>query len=600
MLSFYSSCTLPQDKPTKREVLGFLKYKQELSGSRVLTKDLKKEIACDLREHFQTIGKLALPENINRALNTLIEGARLRTKAPRGKKKDVFISSLDEIFMKQGWERPIRPKNPAQLFDVLEEEEDTDMEIEDDETKDPSYEAPPEPCTIELKETARICHDMNISNQAGQLIHDAICKDRGYGATVSKTKIYKDKKRAVVNALESLNGRAPVALFFDGKQVDKLIGNYVVKEEQVTLVGYGDWEGFRHLGYSKPIEKFKEKKKLQEKKKDMSTLSPTEFIGPVGKLLKGNVWDRPLVEFRKIGNMEPFPAETVKKLGSDAGYLYNLCIAGKSDPVKVDGKWKFSAPTAMKNLETRVIGPLFHARWLTTAARLMRAYFSLPENDPLYHDVKRVAQYICRIHFPIHMKIKKECRFEDGPTHLLTELKAIREAMFLTKDQKELATSALVNNPWFASPDNVLIGMLASDDRDEREMTVKMIERIRSQPKVPLQHCHKPGLNVKATSTKGEYKGRLCYKTHGGERQLVSEPTLTEGKDLTSYINTPFRSTFLCHSQEVELCVQTSASKATNFRSHDSSIGSAIITTESRRKRREDIEERRIKRRREE
>ena len=129
-------------------------------------------------------------------------------------------------------------------------------------------------------------------------------------------------------------------------------------------------------------------------------------------------------------------------------------------PVKVDGKWKFSVPTAIKNLETKVIGPLFHARWLTTGARLFRAYFSLLETDPLYHDVRRLAQYISRIYFPTHMAIKKRSRFEEGPAHLLDELREIRKALFLTADDKKLATSALKNNPWFASPDNVLIGML--------------------------------------------------------------------------------------------------------------------------------------------
>ena len=68
--------------------------------------------------------------------------------------------------------------------------------------------------------------------------------------------MHKEKKRKIVKALESLSGRSPVALFFDGKQVEKLIDNYLVKQEEITLVGYGDWEGFRHLGYSLPLEKF--------------------------------------------------------------------------------------------------------------------------------------------------------------------------------------------------------------------------------------------------------------------------------------------------------------------------------------------------------
>ena len=50
------------------------------------------------------------------------------------------------------------------------------------------------------------------------------------------------------------------------------------------------------------------------------------------------------------------------------------------------GKWGL-----ISELEKRQPGELFHARWITLAARIIRVYFSLEPNDPNFGALKIIA-----------------------------------------------------------------------------------------------------------------------------------------------------------------------------------------------------------------
>ena len=68
--------------------------------------------------------------------------------------------------------------------------------------------------------------------------------------------MFKEKHRAIEAAIESLNGRAPMALYFDGKKVEKLIDRHLEEEEQLTILAYGDWTGYKNCAYALPYERF--------------------------------------------------------------------------------------------------------------------------------------------------------------------------------------------------------------------------------------------------------------------------------------------------------------------------------------------------------
>ena len=71
-----------------------------------------------------------------------------------------------------------------------------------------------------------------------------------------------------------------------------------------------------------------------------------------------------------------------------------------------DGEWVPNHPGVPANLMTRKIGPLFHARWLTLACRVMRAYMSMCPSHPKFGKIKSLALYVTNIYFPVHMDIK--------------------------------------------------------------------------------------------------------------------------------------------------------------------------------------------------
>ena len=64
------------------------------------------------------------------------------------------------------------------------------------------------------------------------------------------------------------------------------------------------------------------------KKLDGTTANPIHFQGPIGKLLAGDVWKRPIQKFKRIEIDYPeLPTEVVDSLSTDAQYLYKICDA---------------------------------------------------------------------------------------------------------------------------------------------------------------------------------------------------------------------------------------------------------------------------------
>ena len=99
---------------------------------------------------------------------------------------------------------------------------------------------------------------------------------------------------------------------------------------------------------------------------DGTTKSPDSFSGPIGKQLNGDVSDWKVVRFKSIPNrdFQVIPEDVVADLSNNQYNSYRLCNAVISG--RVDSE--------LARLE---IGPLFHSRWLTFGARILRFYTSV-------------------------------------------------------------------------------------------------------------------------------------------------------------------------------------------------------------------------------
>lgn len=100
------------------------------------------------------------------------------------------------------------------------------------------------------------------------------------------------------------------------------------------------------------------------KKLDGGTQSPGTYSGEIGNRLK-DCEKLPLVEFEPIDfDCSVENVESISDtLSSDQKYLFDMCCA-------------ISSQNVSDELANRVIGPVNHARWTTTANRLLRIYVS--------------------------------------------------------------------------------------------------------------------------------------------------------------------------------------------------------------------------------
>ena len=98
---------------------------------------------------------------------------------------------------------------------------------------------------------------------------------------------------------------------------------------------------------------------------DGSSTVPDSFSGPVGKKLSGKVSEWGVANFKPIknANFPSIPNEVLDDLSTDQFYAYRLC-------------WCIMLGDVDKDMELSEVGPLYHARWLTMACRILRLYVS--------------------------------------------------------------------------------------------------------------------------------------------------------------------------------------------------------------------------------
>jgi hypothetical protein len=80
-------------------------------------------------------------------------------------------------------------------------------------------------------------------------------------------------------------------------------------------------------------------------------------------------------------------------LSTDQKYLYEICEA-------------VSTEDCPKNLEARNPGQIDHARWLTTANRILRLYICT--RDPI-QPLQTLAEFIMRVYALMWFRIKRIC-----------------------------------------------------------------------------------------------------------------------------------------------------------------------------------------------
>ena len=156
---------------------------------------------------------------------------------------------------------------------------------------------------------------------------------------------------------------------------------------------------------------------------------------------------------------------TIKELSTNQKYLLiasNAVILGKN---KLDqDTQRFSQISSP--------GTIHHARWLTTANRLLRLYMSL--EDPPYNLCKLI-DYIVKVYSKSWFKIKQDWKCAQGAKNFFFLLNCLQSLSF--EDTKLEAQVALQRNCYFAHPESILLAAIAdSDEKIANDALMKILE----------------------------------------------------------------------------------------------------------------------------
>ena len=243
---------------------------------------------------------------------------------------------------------------------------------------------------------------------------------------------------------------------------------------------------------------------------DGPTSSGNTFTGPVGKLLSDDVQDFVTNQnFKRIvveDGIKELPEEVVKDLSNDQKHGYKLVqlITGKSQDISC--------------LKLKP-GPVCHARWLTTANRLMIIYCKKHGlRGKKVKTLSTLVNFIVSHYYKMWFEIKCAPRLIDGPRHLLKSIQLLAVA---TPEVKEIVMPVVQRGAYHGHSENVLLALLSSSDEKEREFAVDKIVEIRGGEEFgdkSVRDFHTPTLNWKASSV---------LDMIDWDDAVISEPILT-------------------------------------------------------------------------
>ncbi|XP_063688599.1 uncharacterized protein LOC134821764 isoform X2 [Bolinopsis microptera] len=306
---------------------------------------------------------------------------------------------------------------------------------------------------------------------------------------------------------------------------------------------------------------------------DGVTTGPNSFSGPIGKLAAGPVHQMASRKFvpLRAHTFSPLPDGVVKKLSWDQKVLYRHVLAVQTGAL----------PPKLAGTE---IGPLCHARWITFQSRILRLFMSGGVPGNVMGKLRKLAEYVVNIYFPMHMFIKYYDSIVYGSVNLFQEISFIKKVI-KSKSERDFILNGVQVNSYFAHPHNILIAMLGDKNYVLRKKAVDLILDLRGVDEVCTElNYYLPRLNFDAEvysdlCKMSKVNDRWVYLSFKGDFVYVTEPPLTKGLDVLSFLSSPFKSDLPCHTQSVERLVKvtTDASKRVCGRVNQSAEGMLVI-----------------------
>ena len=218
-------------------------------------------------------------------------------------------------------------------------------------------------------------------------------------------------------------------------------------------------------------------------------------------------------------------------------------------------------------LAKRTIGPVSHARWLTTAVRINYLYMSM---EVPTKSVSRMATFVITIYAFLWFRAKLSWKATEASAILYDAMKLIKK---LPANERSVVSPVIERGFFWAHPEQLLLGCLGSSDEDVRARAVAKIiavrqgegqgqalkdkgrKRKRAESDVRIFHLPKPNYDA----------------THFSEMIFWDQESITEPPLLRDYSNDQIRAfekeplevLIPSNSQHVERCIQLMARNTT-------------------------------------
>lgn len=198
------------------------------------------------------------------------------------------------------------------------------------------------------------------------------------------------------------------------------------------------------------------------------------------------------------------------------------------------------------DLSNRSPGCMNHARWLTTANRILRLYVATSEP---WQELRDVVRFILKSYAPTWFKIKRSPSCIKGSLHLF---KAIQSCNYLKGKQREVVQKCMQHNAFYAHPENVILGMLFDENEFARNKAIQLLEKctpLGSNLSSDLRKFEIPKINFNAKTYYGMINFNLVNVSYPPLLANVSKDAL---KDLYKSDLGKRIAQIPCHSQAVE------------------------------------------------
>lgn len=454
---------------------------------------------------------------------------------------------------------------------------------------------------LKLPSVALACDRTGVSDRAAALIANAVLEDLGMvskdnsAMTIDRMKIRRARKSEREACTSVADKTLITGLFFDGRKDQTLVYDKNenkrkrVVEEHISVVSE---PGSKYLGHVKPesgsalhikrsLVHFLEENfdiseliaigsdgtvvntgvkngviRLLEKQlkrplqwliclfhfnelplRHLITQLDGETSGPRG--LKGDIGQKlehcetlSVVKFNIIKSNLPKINSKEYDLSTDQKYLLEICQSIELGNV--------SASLASKNP-----GKLSHARWLTTANRILRLYVA---SETPSESLGILVNYIMKVYAPFWFRVKLKSSCVEGSRHLFSLIEACK---LLPEKVKKIVYPVIQRNGFYAHPENILLSLLTDQEKKYKELAVRRILKARTVTTTVIREFNIPTINFEA-----KHYSELIF----WDEVNVTEPPITANIEMSltkiSDVNFPDFPHFPCNTQAVERCVR--------------------------------------------